>query len=110
MTQAIYRLRTQPTSRPHGKSAVTVSAYRAGEALLDARRERIEDYSRRGGVVGSTILTPESAPDWMHERELLWNTVAAKSTRKDFREARELQLSLPRALTWEESMVLVERF
>lgn len=110
MTQALYRLRTQPISRAHGKSAVAASAYRAGEALLDARRERIEDYSRRGGVVGSTVLTPESAPDWMHERELLWNAVAAKSTRKDFREARELQLSLPRALAWEESMVLVERF
>lgn len=41
------------------------------------------DYTRKEGVEHSGILAPEGAPDWVHNREALWNAVEAVERRQD---------------------------
>ena len=85
--------KTLPVQRANGQSAVAGAAYRAGEALYDARREERIDYAHRQGDVWLTeILAPEGAPDWVFDREQLWNRAEAAEIRKDGRPARDVIL------------------
>lgn len=96
--------------RKAGRSAVAASAYRAGAEIQDQRTGRVHDYTRRKGVEHSEILTPDGTPDWMHDRAALWNGVEAAERRKDAQLAREVQLALPRELTPEARLSLVQSF
>jgi hypothetical protein len=42
---------------------------------MDERYEKIQDYSRKEDIVHEEILLPENAPEWMADREKLWNAV-----------------------------------
>lgn len=97
---AIYRLEAKIFSREkRGRSIIAAAAYRAGTKLRDAITEKVYDYSRRmKGVVDTTILTPEGAPEWAHDSGRLWNTVEAGEKRKDAQLAREFILAVPREL------------
>ena len=59
-------------------SAVAAAAYQGGLKLQDERNERTHDYERKGGVVFTTILLPEGAPEWMADHARLWNAVEFK--------------------------------
>ncbi|MEO1162857.1 MAG: MobQ family relaxase [Chloroflexota bacterium] len=95
------------------KSIVAAASYRAGEPLFDQKLEKTFDYSDREDVIYTTILAPkhvhENAP-WALDRETLWNAVEARESRKDARLARSLILALPRELTMEENIQLVEGY
>ena len=95
---AIYHLSAKVISRTGGRSSVAAAAYRSGGRLHDARQGIEHDYSRKGGVVHSEIMAPENAPDWMHDRDQLWNAVEAVEKRKDAQLAREIEVALPREL------------
>lgn len=95
---AIYHLSAKVIGRSGGRSSVAAAAYRSGERLRDARQDREHDYTRKGGVVHTEILAPESAPDWMRDRDQLWNAVEAIERRKDAQLAREIEVALPREL------------
>ena len=107
---ADYRLSAQIIKRSDGKSAVAAAAYRAADNLMDERTGLLHDYSRKGGVVHSEILTPANTPDWMHNRANLWNAVEAIEKRKNSQLSREIQLSLPHELTPEQRTKLVQDF
>ena len=99
---ADYRLRMMlPAQRSKGRSAVAMAAYRSAERLIDERLGNVHDYERRGGVLFSEIVTPESLPlpDWADDRGTFWNKVEASETRKNSQVAREIQLSLPHELS-----------
>lgn len=95
---AIYHLSAKVIGRSGGRSSVAAAAYRSGERLRDARQDREHDYTRKGGVVHTEILAPENAPDWMRDRDRLWNAVEAIERRKDAQLAREIEVALPREL------------
>ena len=107
---ADYRLSAQVIKRSEGKSSVASAAYRSGQRLVDERTGIIHDYSRKGGVLHSEILSPDKTPEWMHDRAQLWNAVEAVERRKDAQLAREIQLSLPHELTHEQRVELVQDF
>ncbi len=107
---AIYRLNTQPISRSQGRSVVACAAYRSGEKLEDLRYEKTHDYTKKQDVVHKEILLPENAPEWMKDREVLWNHVEKIEKRKDARLAREVQIALPRELSLEENTALAKEF
>lgn len=107
---AIYHLSTQVISRSQGRSVVACAAYRAAEKLQDQHYNRLHDYSRKQGVVYKEILLPKGAPEWMKDREALWNHIEAIEKRKDARLAREIQFSLPRELSLEQNKVLAQEF
>ena len=85
---AIYHMHAAVISRAHGGSAVAAAAYRSGEKLIDERTGEAHDYSRRDGVDGAEIIAPEGAPDWVRDRDRLWNAGEAAEKRKDSQVAR----------------------
>ncbi|WP_341751249.1 MULTISPECIES: MobA/MobL family protein [unclassified Candidatus Tisiphia] len=40
-------------------------------------------YSKKKGVVFSKIYAPENAPNWVYDREELWNRVTSREQKKD---------------------------
>lgn len=107
---AQYRLSTQTIGRGDGRSAVAAAAYRAGERLTDERLDMSFNYSKRGGVEHSEIMLPEGAPSRLSDRHTLWNEVEKVECRVDARVAREVQVSLPHELTFEQRQELVRDF
>ncbi|HEY9757434.1 MAG TPA: MobA/MobL family protein [Oculatellaceae cyanobacterium] len=91
---AIYHLSAQIVSRSQGRSAVAAAAYRSGSELYDSRLEKSHNFSKKNDVLGKEILLPEGAPEWMGEREPLWNAVETKENRKDAQVAREINIAL----------------
>jgi hypothetical protein len=107
---AIYHLHSQVISRGKGRSSVAAAAYRAGTKLTDERTGITHDYSRRKGVVATTILAPDDAPDWVHNRYQLWNRVEAAEKRIDARTAREIDVAIPTELNPQQQQQLVEQW
>jgi len=110
VSMADYRLSAQIIGRKQGRSSVAAAAYRAGVQLEDARTGLAHDYTRKQGVLHTEILTPEGTPDWMQDRAKLWNAVEAIERRKDAQLAREVQLSLPHELSFQQNSKLVRSF
>ena len=92
---AIYHASTKPIARSAGRSAVAAAAYRAGVELVDARTGLVHDYTRKGGVLHTEILTPDGTGA---ERNALWDAAEAAEKRKDARTAREWIVALPAEL------------
>ena len=107
---AIYHLSVKVISRAWGRSSVAAAAYRTGGRMRDERQGLEHDYSRKGGVVHSEILAPGSAPDWMRDRDQLWNAVEAVEKRRDAQLAREIEVALPRELNRGERLELLRGF
>jgi len=104
---AIFHLSATPVQRSRGHSAVAAAAYRAGDKLYDSRTGEFYDYGRKQGVLESAIIAPENAPDWVNDREELWNRAELAEKRKDGQPAREVRLALPSELTDEQRADLV---
>lgn len=107
---AIFHLKAKIHSRTHGKNAIASAAYRAGEKLWDDRLGKMHDYSRKKGVVHREILSPPDVPEWVLDREQLWNQVEASEKRIDSQVAREVMMALPRELNQEGQVALVKQF
>lgn len=124
---AIYRLSASMISRGTGRSAVAAAAYRSGGVLregrsvvaaasyragseVQAKAGRVHDYTRKGGVEFAEVMLPKGAPDWMADREQLWNAVEIAEKRKDAQLAREIQVAFPRELSMEENEQLLRSF
>lgn len=107
---AIYHFSGSVVSRSKGKSAVASAAYRSGEKLHDERQEKTFDYGRKQGIVYKEIMLPDDAPEWMANREKLWNAVEAAENRKDSQLAREFNFALPREFTKEQNIELAREF
>ena len=97
---AIYHCQIKPLSRATGRSAVAAVAYRAGTKLTDERTGQVADYRRKRGIVHSQIIMPEGVtpPDWMMDRNRLWNATEEAEKRRDSRVAREFEIALPHEL------------
>jgi hypothetical protein len=92
-------------------SAVAAAAYQGGLKLYDERNQETQDYRRKGGVIFTTILTPEGAPEWMQDDpQRLWNAVEFKEDESNRHESaqlvRHLEFALPVELTPEENRAL----
>lgn len=70
----------------------------------------MHDYARRGGVAHEEIIAPENTPEWMKDRDALWNAVEATEKRKDAQLSREVQLALPHEISSAQRLALVRGF
>lgn len=70
----------------------------------------MHDYARRGGVVHEEIIAPENTPEWMKNRDALWNAVEAAEKRKDAQLSREVQLALPHEISPAQRLALAREF
>lgn len=108
---AIYHLNAKVVSRGKGQSAVAAAAYRSGEQLTDEQTGELKSYERRAlRIIHTEIMAAQSAPDWVRDRNRLWNEVERFEKRKDARVAREIEVSLPHELTEEQRKLLVKDF
>ncbi len=107
---AIYHLSVKTVSRAKGKSATAAAAYRAGESIVDERTGEVHDYTRKQGVISSTIVAPSDAPDWHHDRAQLWNQVEFSEKRKNSTVAREFEIALPIELSPDDREKLAKDF
>ena len=92
---AIYHLSTKIISRSKGKSSIASSAYRSGEKLYNKRDGLIHDYTKRKDVIYKEIFKPINAPNWVLDREQLWNEVEQIEKSKNSQLAREIDIALP---------------
>ena len=107
---AIYHMKTKVVKRSEGRSAVAAASYRSGQELRDRSTERTHDYPRSGEDVSSWIEAPENAPEWVSDREELWNRVEEAETRRDSQVAREVQVGIPKELDRERQEELVSSY
>ena len=107
---AQYRLAVQTIQRAAGRSAVAAAAYRSGARLIDERLAMEFDFAAKEDVEYAAILTPESAPAAFQDRQTLWNAAENAERRKDAVPARELLLSLPHELDFQQRRALVRDF
>ena len=107
---AIYHFSAKVISRKKGQTSTACSAYRSGSRIEDKRTGKVFDYSRKKGVDHSLILIPKEAPQWMQNREELWNKVEEVERRKDSQLAREIEVSIPVELNDKEKLKLVRDF
>lgn len=107
---AVYHCAVKTVSRSTGRSSVAAAAYRCGQRLEDQRTGRAHDYRAKAGVTHEEVILPEGAPEWMRNREALWNAAEAAEVRKDAKTAREYELALPAELTPEQNKALVHEF
>ncbi len=107
---ASYHLSVKNIGRSSGRSAVASAAYRAREKLYDERQNRKFDYSKQEDLGHAEILTPSHAPEWMKDREKLWNGVEAAEKRKDSRLAKEVEVALPKELSLDQNKALLKEF
>lgn len=106
---AIYHFSLRIVSRSAGKSAVAMAAYRSGDRLYDERTGETKFYPR--DVQPETmILAPEDAPDWVYDRNRLWNEVEKSERRKDAQLCREIDIALPVELTPEQQTELMKQY
>jgi hypothetical protein len=106
---AIYHFSAQVISRGKGQSAVAAAAYRSGEELVDGRTGELKFYSR-DVEPEAMILAPEHSPDWIQDRNRLWNEVEKAEKRKDAQLAREINVALPKELNQGQQRELIRDF
>lgn len=107
---AIYSMNLKTMSRANGHSSVSAAAYRSGEKLLDQRTGESHDYSRRSGLEISFIVFPENSPEWIQNREIVWNQAEASETRKNSTVAREIRIALPHEFNAEQREMAAREF
>ena len=104
---AIYHLNAKTLGRSQGRSATGAAAYRAAARIVDTRTGLVFDYTRKRGVDGAEILTPDGSTP---ERAALWNAVEIAEKRTDAQVAREVEVALPHELIPEQMRELVRGF
>ena len=97
-------------SRGKGKSAVAAAAYRAGEKITNERDGITHDYTRKQGVDWSNVFLPDNAPPEYRDRATLWNAVEKIEKASNSQFAREIQVALPKELSYFQNKGLVNEF
>jgi hypothetical protein len=108
---AIFHLTAKVISRGKGQSAIAAAAYRSGEHLFDQQAGEQKAYRTRSDRIAFTdIMAPANAPEWVHDRNMLWNKAERAEKRKDAQLAREIEIALPHELTAQQREWLVKDF
>ena len=97
-------------SRKQGRSTVACAAYRSDEKLYDERNQRSFQFKKHEVQPESFILAPSHAPEWVNEREKLWNEVEQVEKRWTSQLSREVLIAIPNDLNNEQQRELVESY
>jgi Ti-type conjugative transfer relaxase TraA len=110
VAMAIYHFSAKVISRAAGSSALAAAAYRAASRLYDQRLDRSHDFTNKAGVIHSEVMLPEGAPEYLGNRQTVWNAVEAAELRKDAQLAREIEFALPKELSPGRGIALTRDF
>lgn len=111
---AIYHFSGQVMSRiskqtDNPKSPLACAAYRSGEKLVDEVDNEAFFYKREVAPV-THILAPDHAPEWVYDRQKLWNEVNRIEKNYNAQFAREFNVALPVELNKEQQENLTLEF
>jgi len=106
---AIYHFSAQTISRGKGQSATASAAYRSGERLYSERYDKTSFYARENQPE-TFVLKPKHAPDWVLNREQLWNEVERIERHENAQLAREINVALPIELSHKEQRDLAQEY
>ncbi|WP_375326524.1 MobA/MobL family protein [Candidatus Tisiphia endosymbiont of Nemotelus uliginosus] len=115
---AIYHCSKSEVQRSKGQNAVAASSYISRSKLQlvttdSSTGEQLTisyNLSSRKGLSHSIILAPDDAPAWVYNRQELWNKAESSETRKNAETARKLTIALPKELTLQQNIELIEDF
>ncbi|TFJ91514.1 MobQ family relaxase [Lentibacillus salicampi] len=97
-------------SRGKGQSAVASASYRSGEPLYSELDMEMKSYKKRTVQPETFIEAPDNAPEWVYNRERLWNEVEWYENKSVSRLAREVRLALPIELDNNQQHQLLEEY
>ncbi|MDQ6601033.1 MobQ family relaxase [Bacillus salipaludis] len=106
---AIYHFSNQIISRKKQQNTIAAAAYRSGERLIDERTNEEKFYKRKVKPI-THILAPSHAPQWVYDRQRLWNEVELKEKQWNAQLAREINVALPKEISKEEQEELAIEF
>ncbi|MBT2744773.1 MobQ family relaxase [Bacillus sp. ISL-77] len=106
---AIYHFSNQIISRKKQQNTIAAAAYRSGERLIDDRTNEEKFYKRKVKPI-THILAPSHAPEWVYDRQQLWNEVEKKEKQWNAQLAREINVALPKELSHAEQEQLAIEF
>lgn len=89
------------------QSAVAKASYVSNEKLYSERDEETKSYRSRSVKPDSFILAPVHAPQWVYNREELWNNVEKVEKNYNARLLKEIVVALPIELSNEEQKELL---
>jgi hypothetical protein len=115
---ATFHLRNGFISRGQGQSVVAAAAYQSRTCLHNEQDGLTKNYTRHHGqeLLESGIFAPKNAPDWVFDRERLWNAAERaeddhnKTRAQSARTAQRLEIALPHELDPEQNRRLVQDF
>lgn len=115
---AIFSSHTSVVQRSKGQNAIATSAYNSRSKLTyyftdkkyNTQGEITWNYSDKEGLAYSKIIAPDNAPDWVFDREKLWNRAEEVEKRADAQPARKIMKALPVELTLEQNIELINEF
>ena len=110
--------RVSNVTRGSGNSAIKAAAYRScSELTLNATDAETNitvgltwDYSKKGGLAYSQIHAPEDAPEWVYDRQTLWQRVEDVETKSNARLAGEYTIALPKEFSTEQNIEFLKEF
>lgn len=92
------------------QSAIAKAAYVSNEKIYSKRDEEYKNYRTRDVKPDSFILAPSHAPEWVYNRERLWNEVEKVEVPVNARLLREIVVALPIELDEEQQHELVKEY
>ena len=107
---ASYHCSVKIGSRSLGRNSLAAAAYRHALRLEDEVQRKVHDYTQKQGVVFSGLLIPGGAPEWAKNRQKLWSGVERVESRINSQLFREAEISLPRELSLEQQIELVQKW
>ena len=92
------------------QSAVASASYRSGQSLYSEMEMETKSYRKREVQPDSFILAPDHAPNFVFDREKLWNEVESVETIKNARLAREVLVALPVELSNDDQKKMLKEY
>jgi len=113
---ALYSVHIGEVQRSKGQNAIATSAYNSRSKLTysftnkkyGTPGEITWNYSDKEGLAYSKIIPPDHAPDWVYDREKLWNKAEEFEKRDNSQTARKFMVALQKEFTLEQNIALIE--
>lgn len=113
---AHYSVHVSTVKRSLGQNAVASATYIARAKLELTVFDKatgittiaVYDYSSKGGLAYSKIYAPDHAPEWVYDREKLWNKCEQAENRCTAETAGKIMVALPKEFSEEQNIALAE--
>ncbi|MFS0783360.1 MobA/MobL family protein [Bacillus sp. 1P06AnD] len=106
---SLYYMHAQYVSKKT-QSAVAKAAYVSNDSLYSERDDSLKRYKVRTVPPESFIIAPTHAPEWVYDRERLWNEVEKVEKQFNAQVLREVVIALPVEMDWEMQRDLVREY